>query len=127
MSGGHRNLENCSDVAKDWRSPNLRTTNAALIGLALLAGLACTRSASEFAVLEAKALTIREGDTLEQVLSDLGDPSTRLEKSSPPGVAIFYEGPNEGRINLVFKDGRFAYGALESNGKFTRLPVAPRP
>lgn len=120
-------MENCSDVAKDWRSPNLRTTYAALIGFALLAGLACTRGASEFAVLESKALTIREGDTLEQVLSELGDPNTRLEKSSPPGIAIFYEGPNEGRINLVFKDRRFAYGSIESNGKFTRLPVAPRP
>ncbi len=98
-----------------------------VVGASILGGLACTREASDFAELEANARTIQQGDSLDDVLKRLGDPDDRLEKPSPPGVALFYEGPESSKISLMFLDGKFIDGAIESNGKFTRLPIPPRP
>jgi hypothetical protein len=97
------------------------------IGFGLLGGFACTREASDFAVLEANARTIQKGDSLDDVLKRMGDPDDRLEKPNPPGVALFYEGQGSSKISLMFLDGKFTDGAIESNGKFTRLPIPTRP
>ena len=99
-----------------------------ILGLsAIFLSASCTSGSERFALLEAQARKLRKGDRLDQVLKQLGNPDSRVDKANPPTVGIFYRGPNEGRIHLVFGDDKFSYGAIENNGKLTRLPLPETP